>query len=647
MNIARTPLSNRFSTVRTAVYGRRPARRGNLGNYTLLVLGMSLLLSCAGAPPAPVADSSPAPGPEQSFASGDYAQAARLWQQQALSATGPAAGTLRIKAADAWLLADQPAMARDNLHRVDKSQLAAPERARMNLVLADLALRAGRADEAGSLLREAAPDLPGSARKRYEQLRTNTAQMLSAPGAMDLSRTITLSRSSSQYQPEQALALLQSLHDIPSGELALSAENPHSDPLLTGWLDLALVIRQNLVEPESLPQAISSWKSRHPQHFLSENDALDLWLRYRQQFVVAQKVAVLLPESGRLQAAAEAIRDGIMNAFLDHPGGAELLFLSTGAEGELATSAYFEARDQGAQWIIGPLEKPSIQALLNLQGLVTPLLALNDLPEEFTIPPGLSGRLQGISFSPDEEARDLAREVIRSGFHRAIILTPETEWGERMAQNFRDEFLHEDRQIVVSSRYLENENDHSPVLQRLLKIDESKARKQGLENTLQMKLDFEPVRRDDVDVIFLAAGVTQGRSIRPQLRFNYAGDIPVYASSRIFSGRSDRTADQDLNGVRFPTTPLQLELDSGKALPALSSLRGGAFTTLYALGKDAWNLLPWLDLMQRDADFRFAGASGYYHTGADGKLLREPVFAIFSGGRPVPLTPATEAMASP
>jgi outer membrane PBP1 activator LpoA protein len=141
-------------------------------------------------------------------------------------------------------------------------------------------------------------------------------------------------------------------------------------------------------------------------------------------------------------------------------------------------------------------------------------------------------------------------------------------------------------------------------------------------------------------VIFLAAGVTQGRSIRPQLRFNYAGDIPVYASSRIFSGRPDRTADQDLNGVRFPTTPLQLEADSGHALTALSSLRGGVFTTLYALGKDAWNLLPWLDLMQRDADFRFAGASGYYHAGPGGKLLREPVFAVFSGGRPVPLARA-------
>jgi outer membrane PBP1 activator LpoA protein len=92
---------------------------------------------------------------------------------------------------------------------------------------------------------------------------------------------------------------------------------------------------------------------------------------------------------------------------------------------------------------------------------------------------------------------------------------------------------------------------------------------------------------------------------------------------------------------------LQLGADSGNALSALSSLRGGVFTTLYALGKDAWNLLPWLDLMQRDADFRFAGASGYYHIGPGGKLLREPVFAIFSGGRPVPLARATGAMVSP
>jgi outer membrane PBP1 activator LpoA protein len=433
------------------------------------------------------------------------------------------------------------------------------------------------------------------------------------------------------------LTLLQSLENVPSGELALRAVNPRTDQILTGWLDLALTIRQNLVNPDELPQAMRSWKGRHPQHFLSENDGLDLWLRYRQQFPVPQKVAVLLPESGRLQAAAEAIRDGILSAFISNPNGAELVFLSTGEEGELTASAYFEARELGADWIIGPLEKPSIEALINLAGLVTPLLALNELPPEFNTPPGLSDHLYGLSFSQEEEVRSLAREVMRTGFRRALILAPESDWGERMAQSFRDEFLRDDHQIIASSRYLESDNDHSAILERMLKIDESKAREKSLENTLQLKLEFEPVRRSDIDVIFLAAGSKQGRLIRPQLRFNFAGDIPVYAAGRIFDGQPNPIADQDLNGVRFPTTPLEIGFDPDNPMAALTSLRNGVFANLYALGRDAWGLLPWLDLMRRDPDFRFPGASGFYYIGPSGKLLREPAFAIFSGGRPAPL----------
>jgi hypothetical protein len=56
---------------------------------------------------------------------------------------------------------------------------------------------------------------------------------------------------------------------------------------------------------------------------------------------------VLLPMQGPLQAAAEAIRDGIMSAFIDGPGGAELVFLDAGENGERTDSAYFEARDMG------------------------------------------------------------------------------------------------------------------------------------------------------------------------------------------------------------------------------------------------------------------------------------------------------------
>lgn len=615
----------------------KAGRRANRRMAVLLAIASMILVSCAGPPPAPDREPSASRGAEQAFAAGNYEQAARLWQRDALSATGAEAGRLRIRAADAWMLAGEQQLAQDNLRWVEKSELIPQDAAHLNLVLADLALRARRPEEAETLLIEASPAVADSARARFEQLSADTAKMLAHPGVRDLSEAIELIKGGTAYQPEEALALLQSLENVPSTELARQAEIQGGDELVKGWLDLAWVIRQNLVQPEPLLDSVTDWKSRHPAHTLTENDALDLWLRYRQQFAPPLKVAVLLPGGGRFQPASEALRDGIMSAYLNQPGGAEVTFHSTGDEGERAAAAYFEAREQGAEWIIGPLQKEAIEALLNLAGLDTPVLALNELPTGIAAPAGLAGQIYGISLSPDEEARALARETIRAGFQRAIILAPETDWGERMAENFEAEFLRENGKIVAASRYAEGDNDHSATLLRILKLDESTARAQSIQNVLGAEVAFEPIRRSDVDVIFLAANTTQGRLLRPQLRFHEAGDIPVYATGRVFTGKPDRVRDQDLNGVRFPTTPYQLEAGNNDASPELSSLRGGTFASLFALGRDAWNLLPWLELMKRDPDFHFHGAAGDYRNGPDGRLLREPGFAVFVGGAPTPL----------
>ena len=84
----------------------------------------------------------------------------------------------------------------------------------MNLVLADLALRATLPDEADLLLQTAEPDLPESAHSRFEQLRKAVMMMLTAPGSGGISATIEIAAASTRYQPEQALELLQSLESV-------------------------------------------------------------------------------------------------------------------------------------------------------------------------------------------------------------------------------------------------------------------------------------------------------------------------------------------------------------------------------------------------------------------------------------------------
>jgi len=604
------------------------------GVLTLLIL-LALSACTTTSPWTPETDKSQ--GAETAFSQGDYERAARAWQEEALDAGPRQAGGLRVRAADAWLLAGKPGNAEDTLRWIDREELTPRDESRLDLVLADLALRNSRPDEAEVLLREAQQQLPSDSKNRYDGLYAKLLLHLSSPGSRDISGAAKLSEDMRFYEPSSSVEMIRSLEGVSSGELAIRADNPRGERQLTGWLDLALVIRHYLVAPEGITAAISEWKSRHPFHLLTEQQALDTWLRYRQLFSPPRKVAVLLPGSGRLKAAGEAIRDGVMSAYLEKPGGAEILFFPTAGDNQSAISAYFNALDAGVDWIIGPLQKESVEAMLNLAGMSTPVLALNDLPENFTPPPGLAGQVSAISLSQDRETAAIAAHAARSGFEKAIVMAPESPWGTRMAIAFESEFLQEDRQIIVAARYLESQNDHSATLERLLKIDESKARKRKLENTLQMTVEFEPVRRQDVDVIFLAANSTQARLIRPQFRFHEAGDVPVYATARVYSGEPDPARNQDLNGMRFPATPWQLEHPSKSDIPELTSIRRGNLGALFALGQDAWNLLPWLELMQKDPDFNFPGQSGFYRSARQDTLQREPAWAEFSRGRPVAL----------
>jgi outer membrane PBP1 activator LpoA protein len=608
----------------------------------LLIL---LLAACAGSGPARTTDSADKLGANALLARGQYEQAARAWQKQALLAGPDEASSLRVRAADAWLLAGQPGNAQNELRWVESQSLSGQDQSRLNLVLADLALRNRRPEEAEILLQKARQGMSTSSGRRYEDLYSRLVQQLSSPGSRDVGRAAKLSEGMRFYDPSGAVDLIRSLENVSSSELAIRADNPRGERQLTGWLDLTRVIRAYLVLPEGVAEAMGDWKSRHPYHLLTEQQALDTWLRYRQMFAPPRKVAVLLPQSGRLKAAGDAIRDGVVSAYLDNPGGSEILFFTTGDNEQSAISAYFNALDAGAELIIGPLRKESVEAMLNLAGMSTPMLALNDLPLGFVTPPGLAGQVSAISLSQDSEAKAIAQHAASSGFANAMVMASEDAWGEKMAFAFESEFLQEDRQIIVAARYMPAQNDHSNNLERMLKIDQSKARKKSLQNTLQMTLEFEPVRRQDIDVIFLAANSTQARLIRPQLRFHDAGDIPVYATARIFSGQPDQARNQDLNGMRFPATPWQLSHPGKKNMPALSSIRQGSLGSLFALGRDAWNLLPWLGLMKKDPDFNFPGQSGSYHSAGSEMLQREPAWAVFRRGIPVSLISPTTGQA--
>jgi hypothetical protein len=135
-------------------------------------------------------------------------------------------------------------------------------------------------------------------------------------------------------------------------------------------------------------------------------------------------------------------------------------------------------------------------------------------------------------------------------------------------------------------------------------------------------------------MIFIAATPRDARQIKPQFKFHYAGELPVYATSHIFSGEIDRNADRDIDDLFYCDMPWVLSDSPLKqTLQKLwpSQIHYGRF---FALGADAYNLVPYLGRLQSKTWERFSGYTGNIYLDSQNRLHRELLWARFVKGIP-------------
>jgi hypothetical protein len=211
---------------------------------------------------------------------------------------------------------------------------------------------------------------------------------------------------------------------------------------------------------------------------------------------------------------------------------------------------------------------------------------------------------------------------------------------------FRQELLAGGGTLLAQSVYDPAEHDFATPIRTILGTDQSYARRLRLQAVLGQKFEFEPRARTDAEFIFLPAQATAARLLRPQLRFQYAGNVPVYATSDAYSADGG-VANQDLDGLIVPAMPW-LVPDSGpaSALRATVASQSGDNTAwqsgLYAFGYDACQLAVAIVAAGRSAQkVHVAGLTGDLTLGNDGRVHREPAWArITRAGEPQLLTGA-------
>ena len=145
----------------------------------------------------------------------------------------------------------------------------------------------------------------------------------------------------------------------------------------------------------------------------------------------------------------------------------------------------------------------------------------------------------------------------------------------------------------------------------------------------------DPSRRQDMEFIFLAATPQQAQQIKPTLNYQYAGDLPVYATSHVFSASGDQNQYNDMNGIRFCETPWLLTPSNPLRQQVATQWpqAGGSLGRLYAMGVDAYRLTPSLGQLKALPDSRIDGLSGSLSMSQSQRIERQLPWAEFVNGQ--------------
>ena len=413
-------------------------------------------------------------------------------------------------------------------------------------------------------------------------------------------------------QESVANELWNALMSLDDGQLqAALRSSASSNRDWRSWLELNRSYRQGR-------SAVRNWLASHTEHAAVTHSpaALNRWLNAR----APATVAVLLPLSGRLQAAGEAVLEGIIESlYLQYREPEQRPRLLTVDSNDFpdAIAAYRDAVRQGADLVLGPLTKANARTLGNLRQRPVPVIALNR-------PEALAGEeaqnWSALSLAPEDEARQIANMAFGEGLRRALIIRPDTEWGRRLDAALSQTWRGLGGRIV-NTLALTSEPTPSEQISQLVGTAGSEARITAVERAFEAPVEARPRRRQDFDVIFmLAPDPAEARSLRPLLVYHFSGDIPVYAPSTVNSGHL-HLQNRDLNDLITVEIPAVLE-----------AIDVNRFTRLRALGHDAVSLMEHADQIQVTTAAIQRGETGILHRRANGEIERRLDPAVFDGG---------------
>ncbi len=598
----------------------------------------------------PTADRAAGPDPQllieqavEAVENGDYQTAAGAYLQLARQSDGEEKQAHLLAAARLFLRGNFAEGGRHTLALIDDTQLTAEQNAGKVLLQARLSLLLQRPDEAIERLQQlpltalSGAQLADAYRLFAEASLRQGDELAAARYYVLLQQQLPETASVERRENEQLI--WQLLSRVSDQALLASASDAEDD--FRGWVQLALIARQAKSEVIDIDGRLAAWQQQYPLHAAGGAILEGLRERSRQIHQRPRQIAFLLPEDGPLAKIAGVLRDGILFAYYQSEDyRPQLRFYDTGDSVETMTTAYQQAQAEGAEMVIGPLRKDFVDVLAErYPQLPVPTLSLNYLSGDGRQVSERSDGFYQFGLAPEDEVQQVAERAWLDGHNQSLAMIPEGPWGDRLLAAFEARWDALGGRLLKVARYQPRANDFSRQLRALLNLDASRQRQRSLAALLGERLAFEPRRRRDADFIFLVASPRSARLIRPQLRFHYAGDLAIYATSLVYSGQPQPQQDRDMNGIIFCDIPWVLAADDRyraerEAITRLWPDEFRRYFRFYALGMDTFSLLGQLGVLRAYPHESYQGRTGAVFLLANGRLFRQLPWARFVNGRP-------------
>jgi outer membrane PBP1 activator LpoA protein len=319
---------------------------------------------------------------------------------------------------------------------------------------------------------------------------------------------------------------------------------------------------------------------------------------------IPHQIALLLPLQGDLANAGKAVQTGFNDAYEQSAIKPQIKIYDTGSQSDQNINAlYNKAVQEGADYVVGPLEKSKVAVLENNENIKVITLALNNSDKPLSNP-----NLYEFSLSPTDEAKQVADKASKDGYSAALLITPSGSWGKNIANVFTQQWENNNG-TVVGQMEVDNSVGLNPKVQSLLQTQ-------------------------NFDVVIMIVRPVLARQIMPVLK-SYSNNIPVYSTSLVYSGLMNAGKDQDLNGLQFCDMPLVLEGQGEWAKVRQQMILTQPpviqqYIRLYGLGWDVALLTQHFDQLK----VGLSGATGNLTLDEHNDILRKLNFGTFENGIP-------------